>query len=106
MTLKKIVILIVAIDFAVLTGLALWKQGIVGLLQLATANWMGMTLTADLCISLTLLSIALYRDARRRGKSPWPFLLLTLCTGSLGPLVYLFLREEPKTPVPLAGLAI
>ena len=52
MTLKKLVILIVAVDFAILTALALWKQGLMGMIQLATGNWMGMTLTADLCISL------------------------------------------------------
>lgn len=92
---KKLVMFFVLVDFSVLTILALWHQGMQGLLQVATGSWMGATLAADLCIALVLTSIVVYRDARQHGRSPWPYLLLTLCTGSVGTLLYLLLRDSP-----------
>src|SRR2546427_789075 len=48
--------------------------------------------TVDLFIALALVSIWMYFDARKRGKSAIPFILMALVFGSLGPLTYLFLR--------------
>lgn len=91
---KKLLVLFALVDFSVLTVLALSAQGLSGMIQLATGSWMGRALAADLCIALTLVSVWLYRDARARGSSPWPFLVLTMGTGSVGPLLYLLLRRE------------
>ena len=48
---------------------------------------------ADVAIACALILIWLVRDARRRGVSPWPYVVLTLTLGSFGPLIYLLLRE-------------
>jgi hypothetical protein len=60
--------------------------------------------TVDLFIALALVSIWMYFDARKRGKSAIPFILMALVFGSLGPLTYLFLRlgdsrAEPIFPI-------
>jgi hypothetical protein len=89
---KKLVVLFAFVDFAVLTVLALWKEGIQGMFQAATSSWMSATLTVDLCLALTMVCVALYKDAKAQGRSPWPFLLLTAGAGSIGPLLYLLLR--------------
>jgi hypothetical protein len=100
MNFKKLVILFALVDFTILSILAMWHEGIQGMIQLAKGSLMGATLTADLCISLTLVATALYRDARQHGRSPWPFLVLTLTTGSIGPLLYLLLRSDEEATVP------
>ena len=46
----------------------------------------------DLCISLTLAMLAVTADARTRGTASWPYWVLALLTGSVGPLVYWALR--------------
>ncbi len=100
MNFKKLLVLFALVDFTVLTILALWHEGIQGLIQVCSGNLMGAALTADLCISLTLVSTVLYRDARKHGRNPLPFLILTLFVGSIGPLLYLLLRSEEDATVP------
>lgn len=80
-------------DFLALTAYAVYRYGLVGLFQAATANAAALTLTADLLISLTLIVVWMWQDARDRGVSPVPYVLLTLATGSGGPLLYLIRRE-------------
>ena len=46
-----------------------------------------------------MLESWVYVDAKERGVSPWPYLILTLGTGSVGTLLYLLVRERPGAPV-------
>jgi hypothetical protein len=48
-------------------------------------------------ILAVLASIWMVRDARERGLSAWPFILVTLVAGSFGPLLYLLTREIRAT---------
>jgi hypothetical protein len=108
MNTKQIVLAIVLADFAALTGYAVYAHGFAGFFALATANLATLTAFADLCIALGLIAMWMWQDARDRGWSPLPYLLLTLTLGSIGPLVYLIRREgadragsERLTPQPL-----
>ena len=56
----------------------------------------GLLLSVDLTIALTLAIVWVWHDARARGVSPIPYVLLTLLTGSAGPLLYLLRREKPR----------
>lgn len=59
----------------------------------------------DLVIACTLLCIWMIRDAHARGKpvrSVVPFVVLTIALGSLGPLLYLLIREGTKDQNPAA----
>jgi hypothetical protein len=56
-------------------------------------NTAGMQVLADLVIALLLFCVWMWRDARASGRRPWPWLLLTLATGSFGPLLYLLTRR-------------
>lgn len=78
--------------FTALSFYALYQHGVCEFLHLAVATPGHITLTADLVISLSLVSAWLWRDARARNVSPWPFLLLTAVLGSVGPLLYLVLK--------------
>lgn len=83
---------IVLTAFTALSLYALQQHGVCEFLHLAVATPASMTLSADLVISLSLVSAWLFSDARARNVSPWPYLALTLVLGSVGPLLYLVLK--------------
>ena len=94
---RKIVLLVVLADFL---AIALWgvsRVGFLGLFTGAVATPAGIVGSADLMISLGLVAFWMVRDARERGVSAVPYLVLTLALGSVGPLLYLLRRPEPAT---------
>ena len=100
---KKILLASVLVDFTATTAYAVYQHGLAGIAEAATANMASIALTADLVVALSLIAVWMYRDARARGVSPLPYLLLTAGLGSVGPLVYLLRRDEEEAPVPLAA---
>jgi hypothetical protein len=85
------------IGFAALNVFAAVTAGLAGLgsAVLGVNAWSAVIVT-DLAIALGMVSVWVYRDARRRGKSPAPYIALTLATGSLGPLLYLLVRGDDR----------
>ena len=100
MNTKQIVLSLVALDFAALTAYALVEMGLVGMWETLTSNIMTMTLGADLVIALSLGIWWMVRDGRRHGISPVPYVALTVCTGSLGLLLFLIKREGAMAKAP------
>ena len=94
MTARKIGIGIVLLAFGDLTAYAIYQHGVAGVVQLEMANSVTVTAFADLVIALSLIVSWMWRDARERGVSPIPYVLLTLGFGSVGPLLYLLLRRD------------
>lgn len=90
---RQILLWLVLVDFAALSAYAVVQHGYLGFFELAMANWATRLLFADLCIALSLIAVWMVRDARERGASFWPYLVLTLALGSAGPLLYLIRRE-------------
>jgi len=93
MNAKQIGLSVVLADFAALTGYAVYHYGIAGIFELLTANAVTLTAFADLTIALGLITFWMVRDARARGVSFVPYVLLTATLGSVGPLLYLIRRE-------------
>jgi hypothetical protein len=89
---KRILTGLVLANFTALTAWAIWTHGYVGFLQAALTNLPSIQVGIDLVIALSLVTIWMWRDARERGVSPIPYLLLTATLGSIGPLLYLFTR--------------
>jgi hypothetical protein len=99
MNAKQLVVGIVWLGFAVLT-IAIFAQGSAALAL--PYDWLAsIGVTVDLFIALALVSIWMYFDARKRGKSAIPFILMALVFGSLGPLTYLFLRFTDSRAEPI-----
>ena len=78
--------------FVGFTALNVYAFASEGLLELAAylgrlGAW-GVVATADLMLALLVSISWTWRDARSRGISPTPFVVLTLMTGSLGLLLY------------------
>ena len=95
MNFKKLAIAAVLVDLAALTAWGFYSTSFSAFLELLQEPWMLQTLL-DLTIGLTIASVWMWRDARSRGVSPIPFIVLTVCTGSFGPLIYLLVRPQSQ----------
>ena len=90
---KQIGLSLVRADFAALNAYVVYHYGYVGFFALVLANAATTAALVDLVIALSLVSVWMWQDARDRGWSALPYLVLTLVFGSVGPLVYLIRRE-------------
>jgi membrane protein implicated in regulation of membrane protease activity len=95
---KRLALLFVLADFSVLTAYATIEHGVAGIIELALANSVTITLSVDLLIALSLVAGWMWSDARQRGVTPFPYLLLTATLGSIGPLLYLVRRPSDRLP--------
>ena len=93
MNAKQIGLSLVLLDFAGLSAYAVYEHGYMGVFRLVTANVATTTAFVDLVIALSLVVVWMWQDARDRGVSPLPYVLLTAAFGSVGPLLYLIRRE-------------
>ncbi len=88
----RILLAFLLADFTALTGWALYHHGLVGWVPALLSDPIGIVVAVDLCIALGMVLTWLVRDARATNRNPWPYVALTLATGSVGPLLYLVLR--------------
>ncbi len=91
---KRIIPGIVLAVFLTDTALIVAEHGYLGFFELALANTATQLMAFDLVIALTLASVWMVVDARRRSRSAVPYLIVTLLFGAAGPLLYLTLRAE------------
>jgi hypothetical protein len=90
--------------FLALTARALSHYSYLEFLEATTASAVLSVLFFDLVICLSLIAFWIYRDARRLGVSPWPYIVLGASLGVAGPLLYLLRRprrpfeEAPRVP--------
>ena len=89
MNAKQIGLSVLLADFLALTAYVVYEYGYVGFFELATANLATTLALVDLVIALSLVVVWMVRDARARGVSAVPYVVLTLAFGSAGPLAYL-----------------
>jgi len=94
---RLIMLLVVIAGFAGLTALALMDVGFLGIVEPHFRSWGGAQVLTDLVILAVLGCIWMVGDARERGLSAWPFVLITPFVGSFGLLFYLVLRELRST---------
>ncbi|HUI27102.1 MAG TPA: DUF2834 domain-containing protein [Candidatus Kryptonia bacterium] len=92
MNAKQIGIGVVLADFVALNAYVVYQYGYVGFIELVTANAATTAALVDLVIALSMVTVWMVRDARERGVSSIPYVILTLVLGSVGPLLYLFRR--------------
>jgi Protein of unknown function DUF2834 len=90
---KTLALGIVLALFTALTLYAVEVHGYVGFFDALGSTTAGVTAFVDLAIALTLVMLWMLSDARERGLPFWPYALLTLGFGSVGPLSYLIHRE-------------
>jgi hypothetical protein len=91
----KIGLGLVLLDFVALSVWALATGGGLGaLVELHTESPWAIQISCDLVLALSMLSFFVWRDARENGRNPVPWLVATLFTGSIAPLLYFVLRPS------------
>lgn len=93
----RILLILVLAVFGAYSAYVVYDVGYVGILQSHLTNAGGVQVLCDLTIALSLVCVWIVRDARSRGRNPWPFVVATLFLGSFGPLLYLLLRPGART---------
>ena len=92
---RRALAIVLLIPFLGLTLWALYEVGLVGILTTHGTPG-GAQVFVDLVISLLLLLTFLVPHARARGRNPWVWVFLTVCLGSIGPLLYFATtRDDP-----------
>jgi drug/metabolite transporter (DMT)-like permease len=92
---KRTLAIAILIPFTLLTLYAVSQVGYIGIFEYHLHSPAGWQVITDLVIALVLLLTWLVPEARRAGRNPWPWVVLTLVAGSFGPLLYLvFVRDK------------
>ena len=82
-------LLVTLVLFGALSAAAVWQHGFLGIFASPFQSLAAGQIFADLVVSLTLIMVWMWRDAKATGRMPWPWIAATLAFGSFGPLVYL-----------------
>lgn len=98
MNAKRILAAFFFVDFAALNAYALWVDGYSGFLTyLSEMGLWGTVLLVDLVIALGMVLIWVWSDAKRTGRNPLGYTLLTVALGSIGTLLYVVMgRGEER----------
>ena len=91
---QRTVLTATLIAFLALTAVALFQHGYWGIIAPHFQSSGGAQVFVDLVIALGLFLVWMWRDAKAAGRNPWPWLVLTLVAGSIGPLIYLLGRKR------------
>ncbi|MFK4706721.1 hypothetical protein ABIC83_003595 [Roseateles asaccharophilus] len=87
-------LILVLAAFGAYSLYVIWEMGYVGLWEACMANIGTWQLLLDFIIMSVLAVGWMARDARRTGRSFWPYALITISAGSFGPLLYLLLAPR------------
>ena len=82
--------------FGALSATAVWQHGYWGIIAPHFQSFGGGQVLTDLVISLTLVMVWMWRDAKATGRNVWPWIVTTLALGSFGPLLYLLTRQSTE----------
>lgn len=84
-----LVLLLVAAAFGAFSTHAMLQVGYLGIWQAGLQDVGAQQVLFDLVIACLLICSWMVSDARRSGRNPWPYVIVTLLGGSVGPLAYL-----------------
>jgi len=93
---QKLYALIILVPFLALSAYAVQQVGYIGIFDYHRHSPAGWQVFVDLVIALILVLCWLVPNAKQNGRNPWPYVVLTLTLGSIGPLVYLVLAKNSE----------
>jgi hypothetical protein len=94
MSRHKIILAIVLLVFGIQGFYVMGQVGYWGIWVNNLNHPAGQQVFADLLISLSLVMVWLWHDAKATGRNVWPWIIVTLVLGSFGPLVYLLTSQR------------
>lgn len=95
----KVLLTIVTFLFAGLTAIAVYKHGVWGIIEPHFQAFGPAQVFTDLVIALCLFLVWMWHDAKRNNRNFWLWLVVTLCLGSFGPLLYLISLKRKTAEV-------
>jgi len=93
MKFRKLLLWFIFIDFSIFSTWVMWQQGYMGIWEAGFVSSASLQILIDLAICCFLICCWIKKDAEERGIKAYPWIIATLTTGSLAPLVYLLVRE-------------
>ena len=96
---QRSLLIVTLILFGALSAIALWQHGYWGILAPHFQSFGAGQVFADLVIALSLVMVWIWQDATATGRNPWLWIVITLATGSFGPLIYLLTRQSKDAKV-------
>jgi Protein of unknown function DUF2834 len=87
----KILALAILVPFSLLSAYAVAQVGYLGIIAYHLPSPAGWQVITDLVIAVLLICLWMIQDARRTGRSAWPYVVASLFLGSFGVLFYLLL---------------
>jgi hypothetical protein len=97
LNMQRSLTIITLVLFGALSTMVLWHHGLWGIISPHFQSFGAGQVFADLVIALTLAMVWMWHDAKAKGRNVWPWIALTLATGSFGPLIYLLTsKNKPK----------
>lgn len=96
---NKMILAFLTVDFAMVHVWALAESGLSGFFTFLSElpPW-GVVLGVDLVIALVMVLSWMFADAKKTGRGLMPFALVTMVSGSFGPLLYQLLRKDEEAP--------
>ena len=91
---RRILAIIILFPFSLLSLYAMAEVGYLGLFEYQLQSPAGWQVLADLVVALVLVLSWMVPDAKRSGRNPVPWVVLTLLSGSFGPLLYLLTAKS------------
>ena len=92
----QMILALVLLDFAAFTGWAVYNEGLLPAFGFVGEHLWTIQLAVDLVLAIGFAMAWMWRDARRRGVNPMPWMILTALTGSIGWLAYLVVRPADQ----------
>jgi len=99
MNVKKLLLLLFLLDFTAVGVWAIYEMGLMGFFEAATSSAWALQITFDLVVALTFVNVWMWKDARKHGINPLPYVIGTVFTGSISPMVYLLRRPSEERAV-------
>lgn len=93
MSLKSISLITLCV-FGAFSAWVVTQVGYIGIFEYHLHSPAGWQVIVDLVIACLLLLAWIVPDAKANGRNPWPFVVLTLFLGSIGPLAYFATKKD------------
>jgi hypothetical protein len=90
----RALLITVTAAFSAFTCWVLAQTGLIGFYEQLLSTTAGWQVFTDIAIALVLVLVWMWRDAAEHGRRFWPYAIVTLALGSIGPLLYLLLMPS------------